>query len=129
MNEPIDLWLDDIRPAPEGWKHVRTVEEAKAVLRDGNVRYCSLDHDLGACDDCMQGLTPEQWLAKTDGTSMPNCSHFGTGYDLVSWMEEHNIWPWVLPRVHSANPVGRERMVKVILKKSYADCGGTLFTR
>jgi len=26
------LWLDDLRPAPPGWLHARTVPEAKALL-------------------------------------------------------------------------------------------------
>jgi len=36
-----------MRPAPDGWIHVRTVEEAKEYLRHG-VQQASLDHDLGA---------------------------------------------------------------------------------
>jgi hypothetical protein len=38
-------------------------------------------------------LTPDEWLEKQDYASMPNCSHFGTGYDLVCWMEETGHWP------------------------------------
>jgi hypothetical protein len=28
----IDLWLDDLRPAPAGWMHVKTFEEAQEYL-------------------------------------------------------------------------------------------------
>jgi hypothetical protein len=88
--------------------HVKTVHEAKAFLETGRVAFASLDHDLGACDECSEGLTPDEWLEKQDYASMPNCSHFGTGYDLVCWMEETGHWPTVYwPTVHSANAVGR----------------------
>lgn len=110
------LWLDDIRPAPEGWLHVRTVAEAQTVLSTGRVLAASLDHDLGACTDCLGGRTPDQWLEDSAYQSMPNCSHVGTGYELCLWMAEKGIWPKEPPNVHSANPVGRERMQGVIAR-------------
>lgn len=113
-SEFIDLWLDDVRPAPEGWRHVKTVEEAKAILKQGIVRRASLDHDLGACPICMDGKSTEQWLVDTHYKQMPNCEHFGTGYTLVCWMEETGIWPEEKPTVHSANPPGRARMLQAI---------------
>lgn len=110
MSESVDLWLDDMRPAPIGWVHVKTVHEARQHLERGNVRYASLDHDLGACASCLGGKSPEQWLGETAYQSMPHCEHFGTGYDLVCWMEETGHWPKFRPTVHSANPAGRARM-------------------
>lgn len=108
------LWLDDIRPAPEGWLWVKTVDEAIEVIVAQDVMFASLDHDLGACDDCLEGLTPDEWLVKHDYRSMPNCDHFGTGYSFVSWMEQYDRWPTMKPYVHSANPVGAARMRQVI---------------
>lgn len=113
------LWLDDIRPAPIGWWHVKTVEEAKTLLLAGNVEVASLDHDLGACEACLNGVSAEEWLELNEYQSMPHCSHVGTGYDLCVWMAEHNIWPKQV-QVHSANPVGRERMEGVI--ERYMNC-------
>lgn len=110
------LWLDDIRPAPPGWYGVKNIREAKDALMSGQVTHASLDHDLGACDECMAGRTPEQWLAEHNNQAMPNCTHFGTGYDLVTWMEENNVWPSEAILVHSANPVGRARMQQVMMK-------------
>jgi hypothetical protein len=115
MEKPVCfLWLDDVRPAPGGWLHVKTVAEAQKAFADYDVQLASLDHDLGACDECSGGLTPEEWLETHFFESMPNCTHFGTGYDLCLWMAEHGIWPPVKPTVHSANPVGRDRMRGVI---------------
>lgn len=116
----MNLYLDDMRPVPDDtWTLVKTVEEAKALLWNGNVIHASLDHDLGACDACLIGphgerMTPEEWLDFSDWESMPNCTHFGTGYDLVCWMEEYGIWPAEKPTVHSANPSGGAKMRDVI---------------
>lgn len=112
--DKVNLWLDDIRPAPTGWMHARNVDEAKLILQIHEVQDCSLDHDLGACFDCLRGLTPDQWLAEHEYQSMPNCTHFGTGYELVLWMAETGNWPRFRPMVHSMNPVGADRMRGVI---------------
>lgn len=82
------LWLDDVRPAPEGWTAVRTAAEAIAVLTSGTVAVVSLDHDLGPVEA-------------------------GTGYDVVSWIEAQaaaGTLPRIAWRIHSANPVGVRRM-------------------
>ena len=47
------LWLDDVRPAPQGWTLARTAAEAidllKVALNIGDeIEEISLDHDLGA---------------------------------------------------------------------------------
>ena len=83
----INLWLDDERPAPEGWIAARTGAEALRYLEAGVVQDASLDHDLG------KGLT---------------------GYDVVCWMERTGKWPQGEIWVHSMNPVGRARMEQVI---------------
>jgi hypothetical protein len=49
------LWLDDIRPAPEGWTWVKRVEDAIYYADREPVEEMSLDHDLGlapVCVDC-----------------------------------------------------------------------------
>lgn len=98
----IKLWLDDIRN-PElfghiGWTWVKTYEEAIAYLSSGNVVEASLDHDLD--------------ISATLGYPADE----KTGYDVVCWMEENNVWPTNGVKVHSMNPVGAQRMRKVIEK-------------
>ena len=114
----MNLWLDDIRDPAHygaiGFVWVKTVQEAKEHLLRGDVKRASLDHDLGACADCLGDRTAEDWLIQHGGMAMPNCDHFGTGYDLCVWMAETGHWPQEKPTVHSANPVGRERMRGVI---------------
>lgn len=119
----INLYLDDMRPTPEGYVRVYTAQDCIKFLQEhnGEIGVLSLDHDLGACNDCMAGKTPEQWLAESNYQHMPNCDHFGTGYTVCCWIEEQAVTnpEFVLPmqmKVHSANPVGRSRMQTVIDK-------------
>jgi hypothetical protein len=84
----IHLWLDDERPAPAGWQHVRTAAEAIAALRAGGVVEISLDHDLGE-------------------------DSAGTGYDVACAIEREAAEGGLAGlrwRIHSANPVGRAKM-------------------
>lgn len=40
------LFVDDMRPIPDGWIGARTVSEAIAVLQALHVTHLSLDHDI-----------------------------------------------------------------------------------
>ena len=87
------VFLDDVRDPPPEWVLVRTAPEAIAKLKAGGVTHLSLDHDLG--DDMA----------------------FGTGYDVLLWVEEAVALRGFAPpalAVHSANPVGRQRMLQAI---------------
>jgi hypothetical protein len=87
------VYLDDVRPAPDGWVLVMTAWEAIAALESGGVTHVSLDHDLGD-DDA-----------------------FGTGHDVLVWIEEAVALRGFVPpeiAIHSANVVGRQRMLQAI---------------
>jgi hypothetical protein len=114
VQRPIYLWLDDHRPAPYGWVGVTTLADAKLSLKTGRVDRASLDHDLGACETCMDGRDVQEWLEAHHFRTMPHCEHVGTGYDLCVWMAETGHWPTEQPTVHSANQVGGDRMKGVI---------------
>jgi hypothetical protein len=85
------VFLDDVRPAPDGWVLVRWPAEVIALLETGEVEELSLDHDLG--------------------------DEHRTGYDVLVWIEEavalRGFQPPVIA-VHSANAVGRQRMAAAI---------------
>lgn len=89
------VYLDDERPTPVGWIGVSTASAAIALLATGRVTDLSLDHDLGPEDA-------------------------GTGYEVCKWMEKvahESGGEFPLPArisVHSANPVGRQRMEAAI---------------
>lgn len=83
------LWVDDLRPAPDGWTWVTTSAAAIEILARGEIiDVMSLDHDLGS-----------------DDTTRP----------VVLWMCEHEAWPREV-RVHSANPVGVEWLEGMIAR-------------
>ena len=103
------LWLDDIRPAPEGWLWARTNDQAKHLLmiaeRDGTpITECSLDHDLGFHDVEI----PEDPDELLEVITLKGQSE-ETGYDLVCWMLENNLVPKKVT-IHSWNPDGARNM-------------------
>lgn len=101
------LWLDDVRDPKEfgaiGWTWVHTAAEAIEALQSGQVEEADLDHDL-AWEHYPWNAVPEKYYQEP------------TGYEVVKWMEENDVWPPAGVRVHSMNPVGRERMEQVIRK-------------
>jgi len=94
MMKTMKVFLDDVRPCPEGWVPAYTASEAIALIENNQVTHLSLDHDLG----------PEE---------------AGTGYDVCCWLESkvfESPWcseePFIPPvmTTHSSNPVGVSRM-------------------
>lgn len=90
------LWLDDIRPAPNGWTWCKNVGELMPQLESlktggCGVTHISLDNDLGPCEP--EGCTVldalEQWQAENPTIFIPEID------------------------IHSANPVAVVRMTKV----------------
>lgn len=93
-NELVCLWLDDIRPAPDGYIHAHSVNEAKRVIQEAEERgvmkfTLDLDHDLG--DYAADG---------------------GDGIELVKWLAETKRYYEVI--LHTMNPVGRQNMQAII---------------
>jgi predicted HTH domain antitoxin len=92
----VKIYLDDLRPVPDGWTLAKTAGEAICLLEAGSAKALSLDHDLGE-----------------------PVAEVGTGYRVAVWLEEQaHSGRWsVIPRsitIHSANPVGRVIMQAAI---------------
>lgn len=95
------IWLDDERPAPEGWIRCRWPEEVIELLKAGgpggdDETVLSLDHDLG------------------ESGAMAR-----TGYDVLLWIEqrvaESDVWtPPGLIQIHSQNMPARKRMLAAV---------------
>lgn len=89
------VWLDDIRPLHKDYDTwVKTAEEAIRVLETRLVTDISLDHDLG------------------DESTM-------TGHSVALFLEEQaflNRIPRVRWNIHSANPVGVQKMYAALTK-------------
>ena len=87
------IFLDDVRDTPEGYVRCYWPSEVIELLKANPVSELSLDHDLG--DD-----------------------EKGTGYDVLKWIEEevytNNFTPPKVIKVHSANPIAKQRMLSAI---------------
>lgn len=89
------LWLDDIRPLPDGYTHhAYSVEVAKMMIVEAEINgeeiICiDCDHDLGEY-----------------------AQYGGDGIKLLDWLVERNtLYPI---KLHTMNPVGRENMERMI---------------
>ena len=89
------LWLDDIRTPPDDtWHWAKTAEDAIHLLFMYDFDIVSLDHDLGEIK-----LPPRD------------------GYAVAKYIEHQAHCGFTIPpdiRIHSANPVGRQRMKAAI---------------
>ena len=100
------LWIDDVRPAPNGYIWVKTVEDAiieilmTDILRmeDENqeIELIDIDHDAG------------------------DYTKYGGDYiKLLDWLEETDRnYPI---RIHSMNPVGVENMRRIIKRNGWKE--------
>ena len=103
------VWLDDVRPAPEGYKWVKTVQDAKKLIRRcafmksffphkdyWNIEVLDMDHDAGMY------------------------ARFGGDYiKLLDWMERNEI---SIPiRIHSMNPAGVANMRAIIERNGWKE--------
>ena len=96
------LWIDDVRPAPNGYFWCKSVNEAKRVIADPHVQYnykielIDIDHDAG--DYTENG---------------------GDYIKLLDWLEETGRnYPI---RIHSMNPVGVANMRAIIERNGWRE--------
>ena len=86
------MWLDDIRPMPQGFDvHARTARAAINLIKAGDVEYISLDHDLGSGRETGQTVANYIERAACEGTL-----------------------PRLRVMLHTQNPVGRATMAVAI---------------
>lgn len=111
------LWLDDVRPAPEGWVWARTNEDAKRHLLTGEVEECSLDHDLGYHDLEIPDpkSDPDAYMDVLTARGQTE----ETGYQLVNWMIENECVPAKVA-IHSWNPDGAKAMAARLNHHGYS---------
>ena len=92
------LWIDDIRPAPEGYVWHRTVNSAITYIRcfESEIELINMDHDAG--DYAIYG---------------------GDYIRLLDWLEETGrSYPI---HIHSANVVGIENMRRIIKRNGWKE--------
>lgn len=102
------LWVDDVRPAPDGYIWATSVDSAKYYIvygitddtkstgRDRKIELIDIDHDAG--DEVVFG---------------------GDYIKLLDWLEETGRnYPI---RIHSMNPVGVENMRRIIQRNNWTE--------
>lgn len=103
------IWVDDVRPAPDGYVWCQTVNEVKHVITNifslhhihhtanlPRIELLDLDHDAGD-------------LARWGGDYIK----------ILDWLEKQQ---WSIPvRLHTMNPVGRENMRRIIQKNGWTE--------
>lgn len=96
------LWIDDVRPAPEGYTWIKSVNEAKYLILSAEQQFnvkievIDTDHDAG------------------------NYAQYGGDYiKLLDWLEETGRnYPI---HIHSMNVVGVENMRRIIQKNGWKE--------
>ncbi len=100
------LWIDDVRPAPDGYIWARSVNEAKREIKDlefyssaegcewAKITLIDIDHDAG-------DFGPPDYIA------------------ILDWLEETGRnYPI---RIHSMNVVGVENMRRIIQRNGWTE--------
>lgn len=90
------IWVDDLRSVPKGYKWARSVNQAvdlakKAETNEEMIKLLDHYHDLG--------------------------DYYADGVDaikLLDWLAERGTFYPI--RIHTANPVGRENMERMIAR-------------
>ncbi len=77
------LFLDDIRPCPQGYILVRNYKDCITLLENGIFELLSLDYSLGG---------------------------YHTGYDVLTWLNAHREHLPQKFRIHSTHPYGEQLM-------------------
>lgn len=85
------LWIDDIRPAPDGFIWCKSVNQAKAAI-------IAYEHQY-SCDNILIDLDHDA----------------GDYFKILDWLEEKNIVDTgYFFKIHSKNPVGIMKMEDII---------------
>lgn len=85
------LWIDDIRPAPDGFIWCKSVNQAKAAITAYEHQY--------SCDNILIDLDHDA----------------GDYFEILEWLEEKNIVDTgYFFKIHSKNPIGIMKIEDII---------------
>ena len=109
------IWVDDIRPAPEGYVWCKSVNKAKSTI----VKFEN-QNALDASDDWIYKMEPIPLeVIDIDHDAGDYVADGGDYIKLLDWLEATNRnYPI---RIHSANPVGVENMRRTIKRNGWTE--------
>ena len=102
------LWVDDIRPAPDGYFWCKNTNQAIRII-----------HTYGSRIDWDNNIVDEIELIDIDHDAGDYVKDGGDYIKLLEWLEETGRnYPI---RIHSMNPVGVENMRRIIQKNGWTE--------
>ena len=103
------LWIDDVRPAPEGYVWCMTTNEAKAIIQN-----------FEACKRIFHtDNLPKITLIDIDHDAGNYVDYGGDYINVLNWLERQG---YNIPiRIHSMNPVGVENMRRIIQRNGWTE--------
>ena len=115
------LWLDDVRPAPEGYIWVKTVDEAiyELIRYQKEADFCWQHYILGISDKETLERHLKVWCIEEVSCDNDLGEYEVEGYKLLDWLEATGrAYPI---HIHSANPVARQRMQAIIQRNGWTE--------
>ena len=126
------LWIDDVRPAPEGYEWERSVNEAKWGISYSEAMYCALcmdekyksDEELKLSGEIRELIKEKKKLYQIEIIDIDHdagdyANDGGDYIKLLDWLEETGRnYPI---RIHSMNPVGVENMRRIIQRNGWTE--------
>ena len=134
------LWIDDVRPAPDGYKWCKSVPHARIVIETAEKTVQGAIEIINSYKDNYESLRPydkdnyERWILpimekriKDNSIELIDIDHdageyakFGGDYiKLLDWLEETGRnYPI---HIHSMNPVGVENMRTIIQRNEWKE--------
>ena len=112
------LWIDDVRPVPDGYVWCKSVNSAKRTIIDSEQK---VENALDEYDF----PSAELWNKKIELIDIDHdagdfaCDGGGDYIKLLDWLEETGRnYPI---RIHSANPVGVQNMRRIIERNGWKE--------
>ena len=107
------LWIDDVRPAPEGFIAFRTTNDALRYIRLHSefIDFIDIDHDAGDC--VIEGGDFIEILKELERLSNKNTSE---SFYWQDWLQNQVVF-----RVHSMNHVGVANMRRIIQRNGWKE--------
>ena len=115
------IWVDDVRPAPEGYEWIASVNEAKATIIAQEKIVNAIQQLFVSVQNGALSLIEEYGieLIDIDHDAGDYAWDGGDYIKLLDWLEETGRnYPI---RLHSMNPVGIENMRKIIERNGWRE--------
>lgn len=108
------LWIDDMRPAPEGYIWARSTHDAILIIEA-----YSKFLDYMCCRIEEPQTLPWFDVIDIDHDAGDYADHGGDFIKVLYWMEEHHLKAPI--HIHSMNPVGVENMRRIIQRNNWKE--------